>query len=141
MLGWETFPHRFAPPNPAPPFTLLWQEEVTRLSEQLPEASGQRLPVVQPKSFSDPKKVPLPEEEVQILELNAQGGLWQSEAFQEDLQATWPENTNFSKPRELDGFFVFFGWCGFLVVDCFGGLIGLLIGNCFGCEVGDILQF
>jgi len=63
------------------------QEEVTRLSEQLPEASGQRLPVVQPKSFSDPKKVPLPEEEVQILELNAQGGLWQSEAFQEDLQA------------------------------------------------------
>lgn len=81
------------------PFWL--QEEVTRLTElNSPEAAASaspksspqgRLPVMQPKSFTDPKTVPLPEEEVQILELNAQGGLWQSEAFQEDLQATWIE--------------------------------------------------
>jgi len=76
---------------------LAMQEEVTRLTElnspeavpsSSPKSSPQgRLPVMQPKSFTDPKTVPLPEEEVQILELNAQGGLWQSEAFQEDLQA------------------------------------------------------
>ena len=71
-------------------FTRKTQEEVTRLSQLLPESAGKlNGHVLQPKSISGTiGVVPLPEEEVQILELNGQGGLWQSEAFQEDLQAT-----------------------------------------------------
>lgn len=107
------------------PFWL--QEEVTRLTElNSPEAAASaspksspqgRLPVMQPKSFTDPKTVPLPEEEVQILELNAQGGLWQSEAFQEDLQATWIEGKmKYSILLENGGWE--FGWDFF-----WGGLV------------------
>ena len=139
-------------PPPPHPSTLHLQEEVTRLTElnspeavpsSSPKSSPQgRLPVMQPKSFTDPKTVPLPEEEVQILELNAQGGLWQSEAFQEDLQATWNRRENESLTDEnggweLDGIFVLFRAGGFfLVVDCLGGRIGLLIGNI--CIILDV---
>eukprot|EP00435_Cladocopium_sp_Y103_P042392 s1144_g11.t1 len=96
---------------------LAMQEEVQRLSDLLPLPSSKTLPAVpvtapmQPRSSTGPSVPtatprfqprmgtgqsragrtlgpPLPEGEVQILDFGMQaGGLWQSEAFQEDLQA------------------------------------------------------
>lgn len=48
-----------------------------------------RVPLLKerPKSLTQPLEVPLPEDDIQVLEMSPSGGLWQSAAFKQDLQA------------------------------------------------------
>eukprot|EP00438_Fugacium_kawagutii_P005451 Skav215020 [mRNA] locus=scaffold966:261795:263255:- [translate_table: standard] len=96
---------------------LAMQQEVERLSNLLPPPQSSSTmptmarhallssesrrshaplePLLQPKSHTQPERSgsakPPPEDDLNILDLGHAGGLWQSEAFQEDLQVACPK--------------------------------------------------
>lgn len=80
-----------------PSFDLFRQDETNDCQQVSPSTAVStavslppaRVPLLKerPKSLTQPLEVPLPEDDIQVLEMSPSGGLWQSAAFKQDLQA------------------------------------------------------